>query len=72
MKYHVFEHEKFNLHLEFADQELNDFIELWNADISAKNIAKKMKRKPLEIALLIMDRGELGLIKKRPTGLDGL
>ena len=47
-------------------------MELWKGDISVENIARKMKRKPLEIGLLIIDRAELGLIKQRPKGLGGL
>jgi hypothetical protein len=72
MNYHVFEDKKFDLKFDFTDEELNDFTELWNGEISAENIATKMKRKPLEIVLLIMDRAELGIIKGRPEGLKGL
>ena len=72
MNYILFEHKKINLDFGFTEQELKDFKSLWNADISAANIAVKMNRRPLEIALLIIDRGELGLIKERDKGLDGL
>ncbi|PUB12605.1 hypothetical protein [Paenisporosarcina sp. OV554] len=72
MNYHVFEDKKFDLKFDFTDEELNDFTELWNGDISAENIATKMKRKQMEIVLLIMDRAELGIIKGRPSGLNGL
>jgi len=72
MNYHVFEDKKFDLKFEFTNEELNDFVELWNGGISVENIAAKMKRKPIEIVLLIMDRAELGLIKGRPNGLKGL
>lgn len=72
MKYHLFEAEKFNLKFDFTDQELENFVELWKGDISAENIARKMKRKPLEIGLLIIDRAEMGFIKQRPAGLSGL
>ena len=72
MNYHVFEDKKFDLKFDFTDEELHDFTELWNGEISAENIATKMKRKPIEIVLLIMDRAELGLIKGRKKGLQGL
>jgi len=72
MNYHVFEDKKFDLKFDFTDEELNDFTELWNGEISVENIATKMKRKPIEIVLLIIDRAELGLIKGRPEGLKGL
>lgn len=72
MSYTLFEHDKIDLDFRFTNQELKDFKALWNADISAENIAVKMNRRPLEIALLIIDRGELGLIKERASGLKGL
>ncbi|MGB5945332.1 hypothetical protein [Paenisporosarcina sp.] len=72
MKYHLFEDKKFNLKFDFTVQELEDFVELWKGDISAENIAKKMSRKPLEMGLLIIDRAEMGLIKQRPKGINGL
>jgi hypothetical protein len=72
MSYMLFENDKININFAFTKQELKDFKELWNADISAENIAVKLNRRPLEIALLIIDRGELGLIKERDSGLDGL
>lgn len=72
MNYHVFEDKKFDLKFDFTDEELNDFTELWNGEISVENIATKMKRKPIEIVLLITDRAELGIIKGRPEGLKGL
>jgi hypothetical protein len=72
MSYFLFDHDEIDINFAFTKQELKDFKELWNADISAENIAVKMNRKPLEIALLIIDRGELGLIEERATGLNGL
>lgn len=72
MSYTLFDHDKIKIDFEFSEQELKDFKELWSSGISAENIAKKMKRRPLEIALLIIDRAEVGLIKVRASGLAGL
>lgn len=70
--YHVFDDEHFALNLIFTDEELEVFKQLWMAGISLKNIAKKMKRQPIEITLLLIDRAELGLVKVRETGIQGL
>jgi len=72
MNYHLFDHDKFKINFAFSDQQLKEFKELWNEGISAENIAKQMKRTTLEIALLIIDRAELGIIKGRSSGLNGL
>ena len=71
MNYHLFDHDKFKIDFAFSDQQLNDFRELWNEGISVENIAKKMKRTTLEVALLVIDRAELGIIKGRSSGLNG-
>lgn len=72
MKYYLFEDDKMELDLLFSDMELRDFRELWSAGISMRNIATKLKRRPSEIALLVFDHAERGLIKARGTGIYGL
>ena len=72
MKYFLFEADELELNLLFSPEELRDFLELWQAGISMTNIAKKMRRKPSEIALLVFDHAERGLIQKRETGIFGL
>lgn len=72
MKYHLFEDDKLKLDLLFSDRELRDFLELWQAGISMTNIAKKLRRKPSEVALLVFDHAERGLIQKREKGIFGL
>lgn len=72
MDYILFEHKNMDLNFRFSKAELKDFKALWKADISVENIAKKLKRKPLEIVLLVIDQGEIGLINQRASGLAGL
>lgn len=72
MNYHVFESDDIKLNLLFSEEELRDFKELWKAGISVENIAKKMKRRPSEIILLIFDHAERNLIKTRHQGVYGL
>ena len=72
MKYYLFEDDKLELDLLFSDRELRDFLELWSAGISMRNIATKLKRRPSEIALLGFDHAERGLINARATGIYGL
>lgn len=72
IKYFLFEADDFNLNLLFSDRELRDFLEMWQAEISVKNIAKKMRRKPSEIILLVFDHAERGLIEDRERGIFGL
>ncbi|MEK3976075.1 hypothetical protein [Psychrobacillus sp. FSL K6-1267] len=37
-----------------------------------KLIAEKLNRLPLEVALLVMDRAEVGELKPRKTGIYGI
>lgn len=71
-KYHVFEAEDFELNLVFTESELIDFREMWKADISLENMAKRMKRQPSELALLVFDHAERGIIQHRQKGIYGL
>lgn len=51
---------------------VSDFREMWESGISVENIAKVLKRKPIEVVLLIVDQELRGLIKPREKGLEGL
>lgn len=72
MGYFLFEDDALKLDLVFEENELKDFKEMWKAGISVENMAKKMKRHPSEIALLIFDHAERNLIKTRKQGVYGL
>lgn len=58
--------------LSFTPQVLVDFREMWKAGISAENMAKKLKVKPIEIVLMVIDQSYKQHITERETGLDGL
>lgn len=72
MGYFLFGDDNLKLDLVFEENELVDFKEMWKAGISEENMAKKMKRRPSEIALLVFDHAERKLIKERKTGVYGL
>lgn len=72
MIYHLFDDDKLDLNLTFTTKQLDDFLDMWEDGISVENIAKKLKRKPSEIALLVFDHAERGLIEARETGVYGL
>lgn len=55
----------------FTRVEVQTFREMWVADFSINSIADEMDRKPLEIALLIIEQAELGEIKVRQQGIFG-
>jgi hypothetical protein len=72
MNYYLFEAKDFELNLVFVEEELQTFQEQWNDNIALKDIAKNMRRHPSEIALLVFDHAERGIIKNRERGLFGL
>lgn len=72
MGYFLFEDDALELDLVFEDNELTDFKEMWMAGISVENMAKKLRRKPSEVVLLVFDHAERGLIKNRQQGVYGL
>lgn len=52
------------------DQEaIMKFREMWNKDIDFFQICRTLKRKQIEVALLMMDQEQEGHIKKRKIGL---
>lgn len=52
-------------------KEVGQFDEMWAKGDSIFHIATVFKRKPLEVALLMMDRELKGKIKPRPNGIWG-
>lgn len=61
-----------SINLLFKNREVADFKELWNAGISLENIARKLRRKPVEIALLIIDLELQDKLEPRSSGIRGL
>lgn len=47
------------------------FHELWNDGESIEEIAEQLKRKPFEVALMVMEQAERGRIEQRSNGLFG-
>lgn len=70
MKY--FALDEIDLDLGFTEKEIEEFIEMWQSEISLLNISKKMKRKKIELAILVIDLAERRKIKQRKQGLNGL
>ena len=69
--YYLFDDERIKLNPIFKERELERFYKLWDEGMDYKNIAKKMGRTHMDIVLLILDRGEVGAIKDRGTGIFG-
>ena len=69
--YYLFDDERINLNPIFKERELEKFYAMWEDGASLSNIARKLGRKNLDIALLIIDRAEAGVIKSRGTGIFG-
>lgn len=68
MAYVLFEDYNLDLDFVFTDDQLQKFKELWKEGVSVQDIAKKMRRKPSEVVLLVFDHAERGLIKNRENG----
>lgn len=47
------------------------FRDLWDDGMDIVNIAKELDRKPLEVALMILEQANNGLIKVRKNGIWG-
>jgi len=53
----------------WTEQELKDFREMWNDDLPFNIICRRLERRQIEVAVLIMDQADQGIIKKRKIGL---
>lgn len=71
MKYIVFDPDNIDIDLSFTNGQVNKVERLWGDGESLITISQEVRRKPLEIALLIMDRAEQKKIKPRKNGIFG-
>ena len=60
------------LNFVWQPEKVRQFRELWREGWDIRDIAKRLKRKPEEVAILVMDQARTGNIKKRPTGIFGI
>lgn len=60
-----------NLNFLWDEDEVLKFREMWEEGLSLPAIAKKLRRKQNEVAVLILDQAEEKKIKPRPGGLWG-
>lgn len=72
MNYFLFDSDDHDLNLIFSEKELEKFIGLWKENISLRGIASEMKRKTSEVALLVFDHAERGIITERDRSLHRL
>ena len=71
MNYYLFEDEKHRVNMVFEERELEAFVWYWKEGYEIKKIAEEMKRKPIEVLLLALDRAEIGKIKQRKQSIFG-
>ncbi|WP_419957235.1 hypothetical protein [Psychrobacillus psychrotolerans] len=71
MNYFLFEDEKHKVNMVFEERELDIFVQYWKDGYGIDHISKEMKRTTTEIALLVVDRAEIGKIKPRKKGIFG-
>lgn len=69
--YVLFTDDSIDVNFLFKMKEMERFMALWNEGESLHDIAEEIKRKPFEIALLIMDLDLRGLITPRKKGIFG-
>lgn len=72
MNYELFEADNFELNLIFSEEELEVFRDLWQQNVSLRNIVSDMGRRTSKIVLLVFDYAERGLIKRRDRSLHRL
>lgn len=56
---------------EWVQQDLDRFRALWKSGAHIEDIAAKLKRRPAEVAMLIIDQADQGKIAKRKGGAYG-
>jgi hypothetical protein len=71
MNYFLFEDDKHKVNMVFEERELEAFVWYWKEGYGIERISEEMKRTPTEIALLVVDRAEIGKIKPRKKGIFG-
>ncbi len=54
----------------WSEREVLRFDKLWNDGMGLMEIAKKLRRDPDEIVVLVLDRARQGFIKRRPSGIE--
>lgn len=60
------------LNFVWQPEKVRVFREMWRDGADIRVIAKCLKRKPEEVAILVMDQAKRGNIQKRPTGIFGI
>ena len=60
------------LNFTWREPQLITFREMWAEGWDVRVIARRLGRKPEEVAILVMDQARTGKIKKRPTGIFGI
>ncbi|MFD2638371.1 hypothetical protein [Piscibacillus salipiscarius] len=55
--------------LDFTDQELTQFKDMWKEEWSVNDIAKRLKRDTVEIIVLVMDQWLSNQIAPRNRGI---
>lgn len=71
MKYIAFDSDSIDVDFSFTTGQVEKVEQLWEQGESLKEISRQIRRKPLEVTLLIMDRAELKKIKPRKNGIFG-
>ena len=71
MRYIVFDPDNVDIDFSFTTAQVEKVEELWGQGESLEAISEQVRRKPLEVALLIMDRAEREKIQPRKNGIFG-
>ncbi len=71
MRYIIFDPDNVDIDFSFTTGQVAKVEELWEQGESLEAISEQVRRKPLEVALLIMDRAEREKIRPRKNGIFG-
>lgn len=71
MRYIAFDSDSIDVDFSFTTGQVKKVEELWIQGESLEAISEQVRRKPLEVALLIMDRAEREKIQPRKNGIFG-
>lgn len=71
MRYIVFDPDNVDVDFSFTTGQVAKVEELWEQGESLEAISEQVRRKPIEVALLIMDRAEREKIQPRKNGIFG-